>query len=138
MKLYTLGYSNFDSIDKIAEIAEAANATIVDIRFRAWSRKLEYCGNRLTAFFGHRYAQIPQFGNSNFQDPKLPFRIADFFSGQDAIQEIGGNIILMCTCKELLKCHRSIVAPRLTALQEFSDGYAEIKSITQLLQPALI
>jgi hypothetical protein len=136
--LYTLGYSNFESAQKIAEIAETANATIIDIRFRAWSRKMEFCGNRLSALLGNRYFAIPQFGNSNYHDPTLPFRIADFFGGQDAIQELGGNIILMCTCKEYLKCHRSIVAPRLTALPEFSDGYIEIKSINQLLQPALI
>jgi len=137
MNLYTIGYSNFESPAELAQVCDHLRAKLVDIRFRAWSRKLEFCGNRLQSALGSRYIQVPEMGNANYKDPSLKFRIADYFGGQDKIANIGQDVILMCTCKEILKCHRLLVAGRLSSLPQFSAGHTEIRNMQQILQPTL-
>jgi len=128
--IYMIGYSNFEP-SQIKQIADELNGVIFDVRLRAFSYTTAYCKSKLVELLGNRYRHIPQWGNVNYKDRSLPFRIADFYGGLEIFEHESRPVILMCTCKNFLNCHRFILVSRI------GGQYTEIKSASQILQPSL-
>lgn len=134
--IYTLGYGNFKDY-QIAQVAVKLDATVYDVRLRAWSRKAGFCKSHLESRLGSRYVSIPEWGNLAYKTPGEPHQIANFAAGLDVFKtNRRPNSILMCFCRDVQTCHRGTLATMLEAI-----GYEpaqEIASITDVLQPSLM
>lgn len=119
MIIYTAGYSQHPVKDLIASV-ERLKAVVFDCRYHPASRRLEWERNSLQMQLGRsRYCWIQAWGNVNYKD-KLsgkPIQISDFNAGLTALQifERGGanTIILLCACRDLTKCHLSVLKTEL-------------------------
>lgn len=115
--LRTFGYQGLQP-GQIARLAEDMDALVVDTRFRAFSRAPQWSRSAFQALLGARYRHMPAFGNANFQTPGMEnVRLANPEAGAQLLLEQAQAegwaddkvVLLMCTCAEAERCHRSVV-----------------------------
>jgi hypothetical protein len=116
--LYTLGYAA-PSAPCILETLLSEPATLlVDVRMRPGSHRYpEWRAKALERRYGERYVHVPCFGNVHYRTPGQPVQLADPETGvRWAIPLLhqGGNLVLLCVCKDYEQCHRKVVFDVLT------------------------
>ncbi|BDI33452.1 hypothetical protein CCAX7_55030 [Capsulimonas corticalis] len=112
--VYTMGYEGRKPADLLM-IAERLDATIVDIRYRAWSAHPQWRHGALREFLGDRYARCVQLGNKRYREPanadgSRQIELVDAAAGAQYVLEHPHSVILMCGCRNAETCHRSNVA----------------------------
>jgi uncharacterized protein (DUF488 family) len=127
--LYTIGYGGM-SAGRLAKIVHALNAVLVDIRFRAASRKPEWNKGALTKLFGDRYLHLSSLGNELYRSGGV--KIADYQAGKEMIESIAMPVVLLCACASPEECHRTVVGDMLRA-----DGYTVIELTRTEIEKAL-
>jgi len=109
-KVYTFGYGG-RSVDELLELAEQLDAVIFDVRYSPRSRAPQWNRNQLEAIFGESYCHVQAFGNANYRGG--PIQIVSYEAGKAAIEASERNVILMCVCKDVRSCHRTVIGERL-------------------------
>ena len=111
--IYTAGYYGRKLDDFRAEV-ERLGAVVVDIRLVPQSRFFpEWRKGNLEKVFGDRYRHVKELGNAGFKEKRI--EISDLETGLDVVTGIEGNMILLCACKDLNRCHRQVIGEALTA-----------------------
>ncbi len=113
--IYTLGYGS-TKLPAIADLLTDTGATLVDVRLVPRSISYLYGRSTLQTRFGAQYIHLPEWGNLNYRNAALPFRINDWQRGLYRIAPALTNAVLMCACADGSKCHRSLLAAKLRAL----------------------
>lgn len=125
-KIYTIGYGR-STPQRLLNIVTSLDAVLVDIRYRAQSRKPEWNKGRLVGLFGSNYTHQPTLGNELYKSNGM--KIVNYAAGRDAIESIGRSVVLLCACHLPEGCHRTVVADMLRA-----DGF----DVTELNVPAFV
>jgi uncharacterized protein (DUF488 family) len=114
VSIWTLGYAG-RTLDEIAALI-GENGRLLDIRLNPYSRVAAWCFLAFRDRFGERYRHVRALGNLRY---KLgpPVEIADFDLGRAIVAEeaLGGDVFLMCACREIHGCHRKTVSELLRA-----------------------
>lgn len=131
MKIFSTGYTG-KQVEQLPALLEHHEAVLADIRFAPYSRHLQWRKDYLTLLLKNRYRHIPQLGNRNYKSEGA-IQIQNLEIGIRLLESWQTNIILMCACTDLEKCHRRIVIHELE-----TRGY-EIEEITtwDISQPSL-
>ena len=119
-KVYTAGYNNFLS-DTFQKKVDELNAIIIDIRYNPYSFSPFWQKEYLSRRYQDKYIHIPELGNKNYKTSGI--KIADWEKGLRYLIEIfkeNKNIVLMCACEELEKCHRAWIAQKLETMFDIS------------------
>jgi uncharacterized protein (DUF488 family) len=120
MKIYMTGYTG-KTVAELPALLEALDAVLADIRFAPHSRHLEWRKNYLTLLLKHNYHHVPQLGNRKYKEGGV--QIHNLELGIRLIESWDKNVVLMCACAELEKCHRNVVK---TALEKRGHQITEI------------
>lgn len=112
MRIYTIGYSG-SSHEDLRRYIIATGAMLVDIRMSPNSKYAQWRYEALLDGIGpESYLHLPVLGNVNFKGG--PIRLKDPEAGAHAIANIhyqwGRDVILMCGCYDVLRCHRKVAA----------------------------
>jgi hypothetical protein len=128
---YTTGYTG-KRVEDLPALLDFHDAVLADIRFAPHSRHLQWRKDYLKILLKDRYRHVPALGNRNYKtggtiqihNPEIGIRL---------IESWETNVILLCACADLEKCHRRIVKADLER-----RGY-EIREITDwnISQPDL-
>jgi len=114
MVIYTMGYAG-RRLGDVVDLAKHLNALIVDVRLVPSSRAPGFAGAELEKALRGCYLWLPGFGNVNYRGG--PVLLADFYDAEAALRERLGpesaNVILLCACRDVAKCHRKLVAEKL-------------------------
>jgi len=107
--IYTFGYGGATPDDLMTHVKER-RAIVVDVRYSPRSRNPDWSRKRLTERFGGRYMHVKTLGNKNFKGG--PIKLHD---PESAVEELAPilekvNVILICVCKDVDKCHRKDAA----------------------------
>jgi uncharacterized protein (DUF488 family) len=130
----TIGDERESIADFIATLGAAGVATLIDVRDAPWSRRPEYAKRALAEALeagGIHYVHLKGLGNPKpGRDAARAGDMAAFHAIFQAQMETeaaradlatagdlaaGGAVCLMCYERDAARCHRSIVAQRLTA-----------------------
>jgi uncharacterized protein (DUF488 family) len=106
-KVYTIGYSG-KSVAQVADLLVAFNAMLVDIRFVAYSKNLDWQRDTLRTVFGSRYLWVKALGNVNYKNGG-PIKLWLPQKGVTQLKPVLEKmpIILLCGCRDWQTCHRS-------------------------------
>jgi len=120
--VYTMGYAG-KSLAEIRRLAEELDATLCDVRFSPRSRNPQFSGQRLAEALGERYVHLAAFGNRNYKGG--PVDIVDYAAGKALLAAHPRPVILLCVCREAVRCHRTAIARQLAqegfAVQELDE-----------------
>lgn len=122
--LYTAGYYGVNLHDFFAGVV-ALEAVVFDIRFNPFGSKghEHWSKPNLERNLNGQYRHCQKLGNKNYKGDTI--EIVDFFGGFQEIWEEERPIILLCGCKERVRCHRGYLAGELEKLgfrvSELSD-----------------
>ena len=109
--IYTFGYSG-QSFDEFSARVAALDALVVDIRLVPQSRfSPPWRKANLEKVFKENYLHVGALGNKGFKEKRMD--IADLDTGLAIVEAIEENLILLCACKDIEKCHRKIIADAL-------------------------
>jgi uncharacterized protein (DUF488 family) len=109
-KIFTTGYTGKD-FNELKPLVEALEAMLIDIRFNPYSRIMHWRKIYLKSLLGEKYRHIPNLGNRTYQEDKIT--IQNLQLGVETILNLPSNIILMCTCEKIEKCHRRLIVAEL-------------------------
>jgi len=131
MKFFTTGYTG-KSVEQLPGLLDFYEAILADIRFAPVSRQLQWTKNYLSLMLKNRYRHVPALGNRNYKTPD-PIQIHNLEIGIRLIESWETNVILMCACENLEKCHRRVVK------SELERRGAQVEEITSwdTRQPSL-
>lgn len=110
IKIYTTGYTGKDVAD-LKDLLDALDAVLFDIRFSPNSRMLKWTKNYLQVLLREKYQHVHSFGNRTFRENKVTIHNLEL--GLKILNMQNSNVILMCGCAELKKCHRFILTNEL-------------------------
>lgn len=110
---YSLGYNNI-KISNLKEFMKDNDTILVDIRYNPKSFSIFWNKKYLQNHFNDRYIHLKNLGNLNYKNGKT-FKILDLNKGiKELIKIINKyNVIIMCACSDVNKCHRSIIISEL-------------------------
>lgn len=130
MKIFTTGYTG-KRVEQLPAVLEFYEAVLADIRFAPHSRHLEWRKTYLALLLKNRYRHVPALGNRLYQTGGL--QIHNLELGVRLLESWGVNVILLCACAELEKCHRRVVKT------EFEKRGFETEELTSwdVSQPSL-
>ncbi len=119
--VYSIGYAG-RSHHEIEQMVTSMDATLVDIRYSPRSAKAGFNKSQLKKALGERYVHLPDFGNDNYSDDDKPIEIHDYEAGLAKLRHETANserpVVLMCGCKDVHTCHRTLLGQRLN-----EDGF---------------
>lgn len=110
MKIYTTGYTG-KRVEDLPDLLDRLDAVLADIRFSPHSRSLEWTYNYLTLLLKKRYRHVSALGNRAFREGKITIHNLEL--GIKILESRNENVVLLCACKDLHRCHRLIVAEEL-------------------------
>lgn len=120
--IYTLGYAAW-TLDAIVNTVVKLDAVLIDTRLVPASRNHQFNRKSIAQEFAHlesngraHYQWVKGFGNVNYKDGRKPVVLFNFEVGMQEIQmhvQRRRAIVLMCMCREAVRCHRSVVADML-------------------------
>ena len=115
--LFTFGYAS-RSMDEIISLLEEKQAILADIRSSPRSRKPGFNRYALAGSLRDKYRHLPALGNVNYRNPDLPIFLRDEDLGLEGLARLleKSNVVIMCGCKNLEKCHRLVVAEKMEAM----------------------
>ena len=133
--IFTIGYEKAKPEDFVAALSRAGVALVLDVRDKAWSRRPDYIGKRLAARLeaaGIAYRWLPELGTP--EAGRIAAKAGDMagwrrsldarLAGTEGQAALAGAAALaaerpaalMCLEADPARCHRSVVADRLSAL----------------------
>jgi hypothetical protein len=119
--LFTFGYRG-QRVPDLDWFTTSWQGNVIDIRMSPKSVRPEWGGGALHGVLGDRYIHVPELGNRNYANGG-EIDIADMDAGLAAVDRFAlfgatssCSVILMCGCRDLVGCHRNIVAPAVSAL----------------------
>jgi hypothetical protein len=115
--LYTFGYGG-KKVEELVQLQKKHNAVVVDARFKPYSRNFVWNQKRLIAALGaQNYIWMQGLGNENYKGGPIKFHDFDKDSKQvlALLQEC--NVIMICVCKNVHKCHRYNAAQKLQDIE---------------------
>lgn len=115
--LYTLGSHGWQP-EALYDAVRFRQAMLVDIRRAVYSRYLWKRQQPFLAALPGQYLPLPQLGDLHERATGASSAIADYEHGREAITSLlqqWPTLVLMCACKDLDACHRSVVSTRLAA-----------------------
>lgn len=114
--IYTIGYTGLSRAD-LVRAANALDLAVVDIRFRAGSRKADWNKSALANALGDRYAHIRELGNVNYRIPGSSVQFLDPATGIQRVADLLArrSVILLYACADVQHCHRKPAADLLAA-----------------------
>lgn len=140
--IYTAGYQKFKSQAQFVELVTLLDAAVLDVRYSARSKEVEWLGTRLAQALGRRYKHVRALGNVNYKHGDLaPIQIFDIRAGLEVIRQSQAkyeNVVLLCACWQYTTCHRAVIAGLLeTAGIESQEIFKPAQMIQSYLQPSL-
>ncbi len=132
-QVYTLGYSQPGARLVADTLIWHEGWLLLDIRRTLVSTWADWTQRTLLQRYGSAYVHVPEFGNLNYRDHRLPILLADAPGGvRQVIHALdqGRRCLLLCACKDYRTCHRDIVARLLQQV-----GVPVTHLITQSLPP---
>ena len=105
--IYTLGYADW-TIENVIEEVRNRNAILVDVRQSPQTSKPGFSRAELKERLENRYRHVSAFGNVNYKGG--PVELANPERGVEIVLGFEHDPVLMCGCKSLEKCHRTMVA----------------------------
>jgi len=124
--IFTIGYQNIKR-KRLQSVVDELSAALVDIRYVPWSVNPFWTQVQLQEAFKENYFNIKEFGNVNYKGG--PFKIFNMEKGIELFSPISDkykNIFLMCSCKELEKCHRHLIAKEIK--NKFKQEHKEFET----------
>jgi hypothetical protein len=112
MKFFTTGYTG-RQVEQLPELLDFYEAVLADIRFAPVSRHLQWTRNYLSLMLKNRYRHVAALGNRNYKTHGGAIQIHNLELGIRLIESWETNVILLCACAELEKCHRRVVKAEL-------------------------
>ena len=116
MTIYTLGYSGW-KIEDVEAVLDRLDAILVDVRMVPRTRWAPLWNSAaLQTRLDDRYVWIREFGNVNYKSTFEEIEIADFPTGERRLRQLtagGKAVILLCGCRDVNVCHRTVLAERL-------------------------
>lgn len=108
--IYTLGYASWQ-LDEVIRAVHDRGAILVDVRLSPRSAKPGFNSTKLGQRLAEAYMHVPAFGNLNYASGG-PITLKNPQQGirQVAPLLVHWPVILMCGCKNVATCHRSVVA----------------------------
>lgn len=107
--VYHVGYSGWSNRDLLRAMNKLdTRSVLVDVRYRARSRRGEFNYGSLLNFFGRdRYIHIPELGNINYNNGG-PIKLANPYTGRGRLAMVPRDAtkIFMCQCPDFHTCHR--------------------------------
>lgn len=112
--IFTLGYLRTDPVD-VHKLTAVLNAFLLDVRFSPHSGIPAWKQSHLKANLGNRYIHCRGLSNVNEFRPDQGVKLKDFNGGLGIVRPIlrHNNVILMCVCHDLDRCHRLEASARL-------------------------
>ena len=110
MKIYTTGYTG-RAVEQLPGLLDFYGAVLADIRFAPHSRHLEWRRMYLSLLLKNRYRHVSALGNRLYRTDGI--QIHNLELGLRLIESWNENVVLMCACRELEKCHRRVVKSEL-------------------------
>lgn len=116
--LYTFGYLSTKAERSINELV-TLGIPLVDIRYKANSRRWQYGGTMLKQRLGDLYHWIPELGNENYvealsgqwREPNVKLSDPEVgFARLKLILDANGRAAIFCACSSSKTCHRRLVA----------------------------
>jgi uncharacterized protein (DUF488 family) len=103
-------YSSTPTSKRLRSSSRPSRAYIVvDIRLVPQSRFFpEWRKGNLENVFDDDYLHVRDLGNKGFKEKRI--EIADLDRGLAIVKALGRNVVLLCACKYVRKCHRETVA----------------------------
>lgn len=112
-KVYTAGYYGRD-MNEFKETVDKLGALLVDIRLVPQSRFTpEWRKKNLETRFGENYLHVKELGNKGFKEKRV--EISDLDTGLAIVEAIDRDLVMLCACKYIDRCHRRQVAEELRA-----------------------
>jgi hypothetical protein len=126
----TYGYAGTDPAT-LKALADELDACVVDIRYRLWSRDPRWQPNALSAVFGTGYRPVQALGNVNYKHGG-PITLASPAVGLTQIRELlhHRSVILLCACRDVETCHRTVAAAYLSEQLRVPVVYLDAKEST--------
>lgn len=113
--IFTAGYSVL-SPDALTAMAKARDLLVLDIRFRAGSRKADWNKSALISRLGERYLHIRELGNEAYRSGnEVKFLNAELGLQRAADALAQKSVLLLCTCSDVETCHRKVASELLSA-----------------------
>lgn len=106
VKIFTTGYTG-KAVEQLPALLEFYEAALADIRFAPTSRHFEWRKPYLALLLKNHYRHVPALGNRLYKEGGI--LIHNMEIGIRLIESWQTNVILMCACAELEKCHRRVV-----------------------------
>jgi len=110
--IYTVGYGAGWSPAQLRDLLYRLDAQLLDIRLKPWSKTEHWQRPALRAFLGPaRYLHCPALGNLNYTTGG-PIVLQAPDAGVAVVQrqlDIG-DVVLLCGCRDVQICHRSVAA----------------------------
>lgn len=120
--IYTAGYASPQGQERVEVFMRgrltvgvpASKIMLVDTRLRPVSPfRPQWCKRGLTQVYGDRYVSVPDLGNLNYRDRRLPIMLRNAAAGLAqvlALIDRGCVVCLLCACAQVETCHRRVVA----------------------------
>lgn len=105
-KIFTTGYTG-KSVEQLPALLDFYTAVLADIRFAPTSRHFEWRKPYLSLLLKNRYRHVPALGNRLYKEGGI--LIHNMEIGIRLLESWETNVIMMCACAELEKCHRCVV-----------------------------
>jgi uncharacterized protein (DUF488 family) len=135
--IYTIGYSGIQQADLVGLVRQL-DLMVLDIRYRAGSRKPDWNKSALVNVLGERYVHVRELGNVNYRLKDAEVKLLDQDIGIKRATDflLQRSIILLCACSDVETCHRKIVAEQLsnvvgTRIVHLNPASVAIKSLHQ-------
>ena len=130
--IYTVGYSTITP-QKLKGLVESTDSYLVDTRLVPYSKfNPAWRKDDLRKLIGkNRYAWLGEtLGNLNYKGGNI--QIADIETGLNHLERALKlkNVILLCGCKDVTKCHRLVIAEAaIAAIERFGIIALELKHL---------
>ena len=115
MKLYTLGYEQFNSGQELTK-ALPAQVILLDVRRTPFSYITDFTREALARNLGQRYRSYPVLGNAQKTLPYVPIIGATIcLTSLIAEMDEGTTFCLFCKERDPKQCHRLALAEQISA-----------------------
>lgn len=110
--IYTTGFADKD-FTLLPDLLDYLDAVLIDVRFAPTGGKsIEWRKDYLRLLLKDRYRHVPHLGNRPAKESGMP-SIQNLSLGIKIITELRANLLLMCECPTIEKCHRLIISQSL-------------------------
>lgn len=113
--VYTTGFIDKD-FTLLPDLLSFLDAVLIDIRFApSADKQIQWRKDYLRLLLKDRYLHVPHLGNRSSKESGKQSKqsIQNLDLGIKVITELKTNLLLMCECRNMEECHRSIISKKL-------------------------